>query len=194
MHLTPHPDSHTLDIALRNCLPLAAPWAGDAFRLAEAPYANQASILSGQGAARWGGRWNPPGIATIYACLDPELALTEWAAQRHKAGISVARHRPIIQITLLAVLTRVLDFRNPALAAALAMPLEPFLAEPHPAQTDGSPELRAQAFGRLAATHLIEALMIPSAQNPALHNIVIFRDNLTPNSTLEIHGKEFLLP
>jgi RES domain-containing protein len=194
MHLTIHPDSSQIDRALRNCLPLAAPWNGDAFRMAEAPYATQTDILSGAGAARWGGRWNPPGIPTIYACLDIAAAWIEWTAQRRKAGIFNRRHFPLTQITLIASFSRVLDFRNPALLAAFAMPLAPFLAEPHPARIDGDPEIRAQAFGRLAAALLLEALIVPSAQDAALFNLVVYRDNLAPTSTLEIHGREFLLP
>jgi RES domain-containing protein len=194
MHISPHPESAAIDRALRRCLPLASPWTGDAFRMAEAPYANQTAILSGTGAAHWGGRWNPPGIPTVYACLDPTLALSEWAAQRRKAGLTHRRHLPLTQITIVVKLQRVLDFREPALTAAFALPLDPFLAEPHPSPTDSSPELRAQALGRLAATHHLEALIVPSAQNPALHNLVVYLPNLAPPSTLEIHGKQFLLP
>jgi RES domain-containing protein len=194
MRLSPHPESAAIDHALCRCLPLASPWNGDAFRMAEAPYANQTAILSGTGAARWGGRWNPPGILTAYACLDPAFALTEWAAQRRRAGITHRRHLPLTQVTIVVKLHRVLDFRELAVTAAFTLPLDPFLAEPYPSRTDSGSELRAQALGRLAAAHHLEALIVPSAQNPALHNLVIYLPNLVPPSALEIHGKQFLLP
>jgi RES domain-containing protein len=194
MHLRPHPDSMPLEAAVDRCLPLATPWAGDAFRMAEAPYATQADILSGQGAAFRGQRWNPPGILAIYACLSADLAMIEWAAQRRKAGILNRRHLPLTQITIIAKLQHVLDFRNPALVSALGLPMEPFLIEPHTAQNEGDPELRAQAFGRMAASRLVEAMIVPSAQNAVRFNLVIYRANLSSGSTIEIHGKEFLLP
>jgi RES domain-containing protein len=194
MHLIPHPDSVCLTTAVDKCLPLAAPWAGDAFRLAEAPYATRAAILSGHGAALRGQRWNPPGLLTVYACLSVELAMTEWAAQRRKAGIVHRRHLPLTQVTVIVALQRILDFRRPALLTALGEPLEPLVAEPHRAQMDGDPELRAQALGRIAASRQVEALIVPSARSPSLFNLVIFRTNLLPGSALDIHGQEFLLP
>ncbi|GAB3955111.1 RES family NAD+ phosphorylase [Spirosoma harenae] len=35
------------------------------------------SPLSAEGARRWGGRWNPPGIGILYTSATPELTLLE---------------------------------------------------------------------------------------------------------------------
>ncbi|MGH7044336.1 MAG: RES family NAD+ phosphorylase [Acetobacteraceae bacterium] len=44
-----------------------------AWRIARRPYAD----LSGEGARRWGGRWNRPGRPVIYLADHPALALLE---------------------------------------------------------------------------------------------------------------------
>lgn len=43
------------------------------WRLCRAPYAD----LSGEGARRFGGRWNAPGRPVIYAAADPALTVLE---------------------------------------------------------------------------------------------------------------------
>ncbi len=35
------------------------------------------SPLSAEGARRWGGRWNPPGVGVLYTSASPELTLLE---------------------------------------------------------------------------------------------------------------------
>lgn len=44
-----------------------------AWRLCRAPFAD----LSGEGARLYGGRWNSPGRAMVYAATDPALAVLE---------------------------------------------------------------------------------------------------------------------
>lgn len=36
-----------------------------------------ATPLSSEGARRWGGRWNPPGVGILYTSASPELTLLE---------------------------------------------------------------------------------------------------------------------
>lgn len=194
MRLKPHDESADMEAALRACLPLAGAWAGDAFRMAEAPFATRSTILSGQGAAARGGRWNPSGLPTVYACLSPQLAMIEWAAQRAKAGMTTRRHKPLTQITVIAALHHVLDFRVSGVVKTFGRPLTPLLTEPHRSQVDGDAEILAQAVGRLAAALGLEALIVPSVQDASAHNLVIFRENLIPASTLSIHGACYLLP
>lgn len=49
-----------------------------AFRLCARAYADRA--FSGEGARRWGGRWNPPGIPIIYTSATLSLACLEFLA------------------------------------------------------------------------------------------------------------------
>jgi RES domain-containing protein len=194
MHLTTHTASTALQASLTACLPCLAPWAGDVFRMVEAPRANVRDLLSGVGSAIRGQRWNPPGILTAYACLDETVAFMEWQAQRKKAGMTGKRHHPLTQVTIIASLQRVLDLRDPTTLATLGLTLPPFLAESHTNQKDGDPEILAQAFGRIAAGLKVEAVIVPSAVDQTRHNLVVYRSNLDTASSLDIHGKEYLPP
>jgi RES domain-containing protein len=46
-----------------------------AYRLVKERFLN--SPFSTEGARRYGGRWNPPGVGILYASVSPELALLE---------------------------------------------------------------------------------------------------------------------
>lgn len=45
------------------------------FRLGKAAYA--ASVMDGEGARLWGGRWNPPGLPVVYTSESLALAVLE---------------------------------------------------------------------------------------------------------------------
>jgi RES domain-containing protein len=170
------------------------PWHGDVFRMVEAPYANERDLLSGLGAASRGQRWNPPGLLTAYACLDDTLAMLEWQEQRRKSGMSRTKHRPITQVTISASLSKVLNLRDPICTAAFPFPLTTFIAEEYHRQSDGDPEILAQALGRLAAVAGIQGLIVPAKPDPGGSNLVVYRPNLDAASVLDIYGKEFLPP
>lgn len=46
-------------------------------------------VWDGAGAARYGGRWNPPGVAVIYASGSQSLAMLERLVQRRNLGATV---------------------------------------------------------------------------------------------------------
>jgi len=160
--------------------------------MAEAPFANPKDLLSGEGAAKFGQRWNPPGLRAVYACLDASLAMLEWQTQRKKAGLRLRRHLPLTQVTILTSLRNVLDFQDPATARDFGLALEPFVLEKHRSQVDGDPELLAQAFGRIADRLKLEAVIVPAAPDPSRFNLVVYVANLHRSSTLRIHGERFL--
>ncbi|CAN5759657.1 RES family NAD+ phosphorylase [soil metagenome] len=47
------------------------------FRLSSEPYHQPKDAFSGLGAARWGGRWNGPGVSVVYTSASPSLAALE---------------------------------------------------------------------------------------------------------------------
>ena len=56
------------------------------------------ACLTGEGARRYGGRWNPPGTPLVYAAATPELALLETLV--HLDGTPLRKLPPYVQITL----------------------------------------------------------------------------------------------
>jgi hypothetical protein len=57
--MTTHPESERLARALARCGPLAEKWAGFVYRSASPEYANRDDLITGAGARKTGGRWNP---------------------------------------------------------------------------------------------------------------------------------------
>lgn len=51
---------------------------------------HRADALSGEGARRLGGRWNPPGVAVVYASSSLALALLELMANARRGRIPPA--------------------------------------------------------------------------------------------------------
>lgn len=47
------------------------------YRSAGPEYANTADLVSGEGSRRYGGRWNPAGVAAVYGSLTPQTAMEE---------------------------------------------------------------------------------------------------------------------
>jgi RES domain-containing protein len=80
-------------------------------------------MISGVGAFRGGGRWNPPGIHAVYASLEPGLSVNE--AMRvvfSDRGFSVEDIRPRLVAGLRCRLNRVMDLsRDSAVPAWLEL-------------------------------------------------------------------------
>ena len=57
-----------------------------------------ATLLQGEGARRYGGRWNPEGIPLVYTSVSPELALLETLV--HLDGTPFHDLPPYVQVAL----------------------------------------------------------------------------------------------
>jgi RES domain-containing protein len=88
-------------------------WSGIGFRSVIPRYANARDMLSGAGAFRGGGRWNPPGIYAVYASLEPGLSVNE--AMRvvfSDRGFSVEDMRPRLVAALRCRLNAIIDLSS----------------------------------------------------------------------------------
>jgi RES domain-containing protein len=54
-----------------------APWSGTIFRSATIDHGSAEDLISGHGSAIAGGRWNPPGLRTVYGSLEAGLSVEE---------------------------------------------------------------------------------------------------------------------
>jgi RES domain-containing protein len=73
--------------------PLPAPLGGGglvAWRLDLATYA--AAWDSGEGAFRWGGRWNSRGVRAVYCSIDPATAILEVAVHKGFEALDTVPH------------------------------------------------------------------------------------------------------
>jgi RES domain-containing protein len=159
---------------------------GHAFRSTSPKYATEADIVSGKGAAMVGGRWNPLGVAAVYASLTPETAMAETLSHHRYYRIPVENAMPRTFVALEIMLQAVLDLRIGPVRQRLRF------SESRIVDVDWRKEMRQ---GNVPPTHLIglaasleayEGLIVPSASDPGGSNLVVFPANLGRDSLIRI--------
>jgi RES domain-containing protein len=185
--LTPHPDfNRYLENLSRSEL---SPWRGVLFRSAAIAHASGEDLISGRGAELAGGRWNPPGLRTVYGSLNPGLSVDESleAVLRGYGFNSEDLHPRVIaaiEVSLEAVL--ILD---PSKATPEWIDYDAMLAVDWRGENREGRETASQALGRAVAS-AGEALITGSAVRTGM-NIALFPERLRPASSMRIiHGDE----
>lgn len=128
-----------------------APWSGAAWRHT----APQRNPLSGEGALRFGGRWNPPELAsTLYLATSREGCLAEFGRMAEGQGRGTASFLPRRVVHFEVHDVDVVDLRPPEDLAAVGLDPEDLVA------TDWMP---CQLVG--AAAHFLRSagVIAPSA-------------------------------
>ncbi len=147
-------------------------WSGTLFRFHTVEFPTATDVLSGKGAAGRGGRWNPPGLATVYGSTTDTTALEECKANDRYYGIATKGPRLLVAIE--ARLTRVLDLTKPHLRRALDLTLAELGAEDWRKLQAAGKESLTQVLGRAAAETGASGLLARSAAVPRGVNVVIF--------------------
>ncbi len=177
-----------------DCVPLAVTLKGAAFRSAGVKYANENDLMSGNGSAYYGGRWNPPGVSAIYASLDPITAVTESYQEFFQYGFANATIRPRVFVGLAINLKCVLDLTDARIRRALGFTLGDLVDEDWYAIQSAGEESWTQAIGRAAVAAGFEALLVPSARDRTGKNVVAFPSNLRSNRAVQVMAAEDLPP
>src|SRR5688572_16528876 len=140
------------------------PWQGTLFRFQTVDYPAPKEVLSGEG-ARWrGGRWNAPGLCTLYGSTTDTTALEECKANDRYYGVETKSPRLLVAID--AQLTRVLDLTSPATRRALDVTLAELAAEDWRKLLAAGKESFTQAIGRAVAAAAASGLLARSAAVP----------------------------
>src|SRR4051812_45302806 len=108
----PRPTLEQLTARLERLLSAAAAFTATVYRSSTPRYASEADLTSGVGSKLNGGRWNPVGLAVVYASLTPETAMAETLANNRYYGIPVEDAMPRTFVAIGAALQAVLDFRQ----------------------------------------------------------------------------------
>ncbi|MDE3181496.1 MAG: RES domain-containing protein [Acidobacteriota bacterium] len=111
--------------------------------------------FSGEGARRYGGRWNPPGVAMVYTAGSQSLAALEIIVHYDAAGL--LDEYVVIQVEFDDSLVTQLDCRE----------------LPNRWRDDPAPAKLQEIGGNWAASEKSVALEVPSATIPAESNFLL---------------------
>jgi RES domain-containing protein len=125
-------------------------------------------LLSTRGARLHGGRWNAPGLAVLYASLEPSVVRAERIRMMERQGLPESAAYPL-RLGLIGLEAEVVDLCAAGALAALEVD------EPISILT---PVAGTRAVGAAAARLPLETLLVPSVTG-AGRNLVIFTERLT---------------
>jgi RES domain-containing protein len=159
------------------------PWSGTLFRFHTVDFPTVKDVLSGDGARKHGGRWNPPGFSTVYGSTTDTTALEECQASDRYYGVVTKSPRLLVAIE--ADVNRMLDLTNPDLRRELDVTLMELAAEDWRKLLAVGKESFTQALGRAVAATGGSGLLARSAAVRRGVNVVIFR-GVCPGDELQI--------
>lgn len=168
-------------------------WTGVAYRLIPAQFAGTA--LSSIGSFRRGGRYNlKETFEALYLADTPLTALQEINLVKvTDAAILSAKSSPRLLLSVEVALSAVLDMTTAQTQSALGTNLQEltgsWLVINASGQTAPTQTLGAAAYGQKN----VEALRVPSAQDPRATNLVIFPDSLQPGSYVRVYDDSGLI-
>ncbi len=149
--------------------------------------------MNGEGSRRFGGRWNPKGIAMVYASLTPEVAMAEALANNRYYGIPVEDAMPRTFVAIDVRLSRVLDLRSALAWNALGIELHDLKHVDWRLEATKGIEPLTQKIGRAAHARRWEGLVVPSAAAEG-HNLLVLPEHLGNGSSIRIRHPDRLTP
>ena len=162
---------------------------GEIYRSASPKYATSRDLLTGGGSRKYGGRWNPVGIAAVYGSLAPETAMEETLAHSRYYGLPVHASMPRTFVAISFSLKSVLDLTDGQVRQMLGISDKRLLdCDWHAAEETPI----TQSVGRAVYDADLEALLVRSAADRTGQNLVIFVGNLGRASSLEVISPEQL--
>ena len=185
--LTPYPSFNLyLENLARSEL---LPWNGIIFRSAAIAHSSADDLISGHGAELAGGRWNPPGLRTVYGSLEPGLSVDESLGVILRGyGLTSDDLHPRI-VAAIEVKLEAVFILDPTKAIPAWLDYDQMLKVDWRRENGEGRETTSQALGRAVAS-AGEALITASAVRAGL-NIALFPGSLRPGSTLRvIHDEE----
>lgn len=175
-------------------LPVAGAFTGTVYRSSTPQYATETDLLTGEGSRKSGGRWNPSGLAVVYASLTPETALAETLAHNRYYAIPVQNAMPRTFVAISAKLHAVLDLRIGTVRRRLQVSLERILTVDWRKEVDAGLAPITQSLGQAASEVGLEGLIVPSAADSNGHNLLVFPRNLQTGSQIRVLAAERLMP
>lgn len=165
-------------------------WSGTVFRSVELEFARSSKLLDGKGSLKHGARWSAPGaFRSVSLCLDAQGAEQEAIQRAAYYGWRGELLKPRLRVAVTVKLHRVLDLTSEPKAGRAGVMLAELLGEDWRKVNDAGKESLSQALGRAAHTTGAEALLVPSAAVGGANNLVIFVENILPESVVQIENQ-----
>ncbi len=155
-----------------------------AYRSTTPEYAQEDDLITGEGSRLHGSRWNPPGIAAVYASFTPATAMEESLAHFRYYGIPFHAAMPRVFVAIKAQLAKVLDLTEGANRKRLQIAESRLLGCDWRKDMEGGSEALPQLVGRAAKEAGLEAIVVRSAEDKNGRNLVVFPANLRKSSQL----------
>ena len=165
----------------------ANPFEATVYRSCTPRFATRSDLFSGEGSRRHGGRWNPKGVAVVYTSLTLETALAETLAQNRYYGIPPENAMPRLFVAMNVKLGKVLNLGEGSVRQHLRVSLERILGTDWREEAQAGQMPITQALGQASLEIGLEGLLVPSAAAaPIGQNLLIFPENLSPDSSLQL--------
>jgi RES domain-containing protein len=163
-------------------------WSGTLFRFQTVDFPTPKDVLSGDGAQRHGGRWNLPGLPTVYGSTTDTTALEECKANDRYYGVETKCPRLLVAIE--ARLTRMLDLTSPATRRWMHVTLTELGAEDWRKMLAAGKESFTHAIGRAVAASGGSGLLARSATVRRGVNVIIFPEVSTSDHLEVVDGRK----
>ena len=164
----------------------AGPWAGTVYRSCAVEHSRRSDLLTGIGAGKNGGRWNPRGVKAVYASLAPDTGMAEVLKTAYYSGFAPSEFMPRVFVGIKVSLSKVLDLTDGRIRQMLRMSLQRMREEDWIKVQLAGGEAFTQQVGRAAMESGLEGIIAASAADPQGRNLVWFPDNLTASSKVVI--------
>lgn len=184
----PHPRYAELHELFRAHREWFVPWAGTFFRFQTVDFPAPKDVLSGEGARERGGRWNPPGLSTLYGSTTDTAALEECKANDRYYGVVTKSPRLLVAIE--AQLGRVLDLTAPATRRALGVTLRELAAEDWRKLLEAGRESFTQVLGRAVAASGGSGVLARSTAVPRGVNMIAFPGVCASDTLTVVEGEK----
>ena len=177
------------------CEDKVIPLKGFGYRYASTKYASRADLLSGKGAAKYGGRWNPIGMRAIYLSLDPDTACQEAFQHFMDYGIKkTVAIKPHVFASAEIEVSELLDLSDSKILKKINFTLKELLAEDWKGIQQQGIESWTQAIGRGCKAAGFDGLIAPSSKNKRGQNLVLFPEHIKPPKKCTPVGPDELPP
>lgn len=156
------------------------------YRSATPKYARESDILSGEGSRLNGGRWNPIGLAAVYASLSPETAMAETLAYYRYYGLPLPQAMPRLFVAVSFHLSAVLDLTDGEVRRRLKISEQAMLTCDWRKEVAAMRNPITQLIGQAAQAAGFEGLQVRSAADSDGLNLIAFPQNLRPASDIHL--------